>query len=273
MPLLTFLSDFGTSDYYVSAVKGTVLRLAPSPSLQIVDLSHEVAPGDIEGAADLLAATTPSFPSETLHLAVVDPGVGTRRRILIAEAGGHRFLAPDNGLLTWVLEGAGCAGWQAWVVTREDLFLDAPGATFHGRDRFAPLAAALLRGETPGQLGERVADPVLLELPTPQRLRDDAGTVFRGRVRRVDRFGNLVTDLPVEWLRERESPRPPVVEVAGRRIRSWVSCYAELSPREPGALVGSLGTIELFLRGESLAERWKVGRGAVVRVVQGIEPR
>lgn len=274
-PILTLLTDFGTADYYVAAVKGTVLRLAPEARL--VDLSHEVAPGDVEGAADLLAAAAPTFPAGTVHLAVVDPGVGSGRRILVAEAapgasgerGRQRFVAPDNGLLTPFLAGPGGPGgaWRAWSVERRELFLPSPGATFHGRDRFAPVAAALLRAEEPPGLGPEVADPVRLDVPPPRREGRDGGAILVGRVARVDRFGNLVTDLPAAWLGPlHEGGRPPAVEVAGREVRRWVSCYAELPPGEAGALVGSLGTVELSLPGESLAARWGVARGAAVRV-------
>lgn len=270
MALLTLLTDFGTSDYYSAAVKGTVLRLAPSARL--VDLSHEVAPGDVEGAADLLAAAAPTFPAGTVHLAVVDPGVGSERRILVAEApvdrGAHRFVAPDNGLLTRILNDA-TPGWRAWSVERRDLFLPSPGATFHGRDRFAPAAAALLRGEDPASLGPEVGDPVRLPIPPPRRERREGEVVLVGRVARVDRFGTLVTDIPSDWAADRleERSHPPRVEVAGREVRRWVSHYAELTPGEAGALVGSLGTVELSLPGESLAERWGVARGEAVRIV------
>jgi hypothetical protein len=270
-PLLTLLTDFGTADYYVAAVKGTVLRLAPEA--RIVDLSHEVAPGDVEGGADLLAAAAPAFPEGTLHLAVVDPGVGSARRILAVEAAGQRFLAPDNGLLTPFV-GAAAAGspagggapppFRAWSVERRELFLPSPGATFHGRDRFAPVAAALLRGQAPESLGPEVADPVRLPLEPPRRRASGGRVVLRGRVVRVDRFGNLVTDLPAAWL---ERDELEAVEVAGREVRRRVDHYAELPAGEAGALAGSLGTVELSLRGESLAERWGVSRGAPVSVV------
>ena len=262
--ILTLLTDFGTADYYVGAVKGTVLRLAPGA--RIVDLSHEVAPGDVEGAADLLAAAAPVFPAGTLHLAVVDPGVGSGRRILVVEAAGQRFLAPDNGLLTPFL-GAGSAtppAFRAWSVEREELFLPSPGATFHGRDRFAPVAAAFLRGEAPASLGPEVADPVRLDPPPPRREAAGERVTLRGRVVRVDRFGNLVTDLPAAWL---DGGELDAAEVAGRRIRRRVGHYAELPPGEPGALIGSLGTVELSLPGESLAELWGVARGAPVSVM------
>lgn len=270
---LTLLTDFGTADYYVAAVKGTLLRLAPG--VELVDLSHEIPPGDVEAAADLLAGAAPTFPTGTVHLAVVDPGVGTERRILVAEASGQRFVAPDNGLLTPFLDEAVAAG-KVWAVTREELFLEAPGSTFHGRDRFAPVAAAIARsarvvhasarvgaGEL-DRMGSVIDDPVRLDHPPPRRDESGDGTVLAGRVARVDRYGNLVTDLPADWL---PAGATPEVEVGGRRTDRWVSCYAELPPGEPGALVGSRATVELSLRGASLADAWKVGRGAPVRIV------
>ncbi len=257
--VVTLLTDFGLADYYVAAVKGTLLRLAPG--CRPVDLSHEIPAGDVAAAADLLAAAAPTFPADTIHLAVVDPGVGGGRRILAARAGGQRFVAPDNGLLGPLLDAPGA---RAWSVEREELFLPSPGATFHGRDRFAPVAAALGRGETPESLGPEIDDPVRLAEEPPRRRLEGGAPVLEGRVRRVDRFGNLVTDLPAAWLTELGTPGR--VEVAGREVRRWVSHYAELAPGEAGALVGSLGTVELSLPGESLAARWRVARGASVRI-------
>ncbi len=275
--ILTLLTDFGLADSYVGEVKGTVLRLAPGT--QLVDLSHEVAPGDVEGAADLLAAAAPAFPAGTVHLAVVDPGVGSSRRLLVAHAGGHQFVAPDNGLLTPQIAGGG----EAWAVTRGDVFLAGPGgrggsATFHGRDRFAPVAAALLRGDHPNALGGPIHDAARLSLPASRRERDAEGWALHGRIACIDRFGNLVTDIPGSWLAPSEArpaataaPLPattrPAVAVAGApRAARLVTHYAELAAGEPGLLIGSRGTLELSLRGESLAACWSVARGDTVTV-------
>jgi S-adenosylmethionine hydrolase len=261
--VLTLLSDFGTSDYYVGAVKGTLLRLAPRA--QLVDLSHEIPAGDVEAAADLLAGAVPTFPAGTCHLAVVDPGVGSARRLLVVQWRDHSLVAPDNGLLTPFLADGGAA----WSVTRSDLFLAGPGATFHGRDRFAPIAAALLRGDHPAALGVAVADAVRLAVPEPRREDGPAGLVLHGRVARVDRYGNLVTDLPAAWL----APSRPGqetsyrVELAGRVVERFATHYAELAAGDAGVLVGSRGTLELSLRDASLAAAWAVGRGEPVRVV------
>ena len=254
MAVLTLLTDFGTRDYYVAAVKGTVLRLAPGT--QIVDLSHEVAPGDVAGASFLLAAAAPAFPAGTLHLAVVDPGVGGERHIVAVETPGGRFLAPDNGLLTPWLDRA-----TARRVERPDLYLPAPGSTFHGRDRFAPAAAFLLSGGQAGDLGPVLERPVRLVAAPPRR----EPRRLSGRVVHVDRFGNLVTDIPSAWL-----PEGAIEARVGRRtVRRRASHYACLAPGEAALLPGSLGTLELAANGDDLARRWGVGRGAPVEIRLG----
>jgi S-adenosyl-L-methionine hydrolase (adenosine-forming) len=262
MPILTLLTDFGTADYYVAAVKGTLLRLAPGTTL--VDLSHQVPPGDVETAAFLLAAAAPSFPAGTVHLAVVDPGVGSGRRILAVRTASAFFLAPDNGLLGGFLDGAG----DVRSVERGELFLPGPGQTFHGRDRFAPAAAWLLRSleSDPGgglaALGPALARTAPVRLPAPPPRRTPGR--ISGRVAHVDRYGNLVTDIPAGWL-----PAAPCrAEVGGHTTSLRVTHYAAIptSGEAAAMLAGSLGTVELSLNGADLARRWKVGRGAAVEI-------
>jgi S-adenosyl-L-methionine hydrolase (adenosine-forming) len=265
MPLLTLTTDFGLADWYVAAVKGVVLGLVPGTT--IVDVSHEVPPGDVLTAAFLLAAAAPAFPPGTVHLAVVDPGVGSDRRLLLVEgvesAGAldALFVAPDNGLLTPFLPPLGDG--VARAAHRPDLYRPSPGQTFHGRDRFAPLAAALLRGEPAATLGPTIDDPVLLPGEPPRR----EGDTLLGRVIHVDRFGNLVTDIPAAWLQE---PRFEA-NVAGHTVTRRVTHYRELAPGEPGLLPGSLGTIELSLDGADLAKVWGVGRGVCVRIARTLQ--
>jgi S-adenosylmethionine hydrolase len=255
MAILTLLTDFGTEDYYVAAVKGTVLSRAPGT--EIVDVSHQVPPGDVETAAFLLAAAAPSFPPGTVHLAVVDPGVGSGRRILLARTETALFLAPDNGLLTPFFDST----LRIWSVEREELFLPGPGRTFHGRDRFAPVAAALLRGELPEGMGTEAADPVRLPGEPPRR----EPHRLTGRVVHVDRYGNLVTDIPADWLPGGPGKRYRFA-VGPSSTRTYATHYAEIPGGEPAALPGSLGTIELSLNGGDLARRWGVARGAPAEV-------
>lgn len=252
MGILTLLTDFGTADYYVAAVKGVILQAAPGTTL--VDVSHEVPPGDVATAAYLLAAAAPCFPPGTVHLAVVDPGVGSDRRLLAVDAGTARFVAPDNGLLTAVLTPPA----TAVSVTKSELFRTAPGATFQGRDRFAPIAAWLARGEDFAALGPVVADPVRLSLPAPQRRADHAA----GRVVHIDRFGNLITDIPADWLPD----APCRARLGSHSTALRVRCYDEIPEGGAAMHAGSLGTLELAARGEHLARRWATERGDAVIV-------
>lgn len=298
MSVLTLLTDFGTRDYYVAAMKGVVLRLAPPQlradggPLQMVDISHDIGFGNIAEGAFVLGAAAASFPAGTVHLAVVDPGVGSDRRILVVESGGSYFVGPDNGLLhdpltrplsrpaelPTELPGELPGGAQGdgevlapelhrsgaldnrrvFAVERSDLYLPSPGSTFHGRDRFAPVAAAVLRGESLEELGSPISDPVLLPGEAPRR----SPECLEGRVIHIDRFGNLITDLPTEWL----GRAPAEATVDGLRIPAWVSRYDQLEAGEAGLLPGSLGTLEISMRGESLALSWRIHRGAPVRI-------
>lgn len=251
--LLTLLTDFGTTDYYVAAVKGTVLRLAPGTTL--IDISHDVPPGDVETAAFLLNAAAPSFPEGTVHLAVVDPGVGSERRMLAVRTPAAWFLAPDNGLLTPFLNGA----LAVRSVENASFFLAGPSRTFHGRDRFAPVAAWLLRGGSEAELGPEVSDPRRLPFSAPRR---EPGRLT-GRVAHVDRYGNLVTDIPAGWLPD----GPCRAEAGGHTAAFRASHYAGIPAGEAALLPGSLGTVEISLNGESLARRWRVGRGDIVKVL------
>jgi S-adenosylmethionine hydrolase len=253
MALLTLLTDFGLTDYYVAAVKGTVLRLAPGT--QIVDVSHDVPPGDVAAGAFLLAAAVPSFPAGTVHLAVVDPGVGSDRRLLAVETSAGFLVGPDNGLLTPFFADA-----HVHSVERTDLFLPGPGQTFHGRDRFAPIAAWLLRGGRIAELGPAIADPVRLAGEPPRRLAGE----LRGRVVHVDRYGTLVTDLPATWLPATAAELR--AEVGGHTAGRFVAHYQQIPPGEAALLPGSLGTLELSLNGADLSRAWGVARGAEVRI-------
>lgn len=253
MPLLTLLTDYGTDDYYVAAVKGTILRLAPGTTL--VDVNHQVAPGDVATGAFLLAAAAPAFPEGTVHLAVIDPGVGSARRILVVRTPSAWLVAPDNGLLTPFLDEARAVR----SVERSDIFLTGPGQTFHGRDRFAPIAAFLLRGETAEELGPEITDPLRLPVTLPQR---SPGRIT-GRVAHIDRYGNLVTDIPADWLPD----VPCRVGIGSHSVQARASHYAAIPSGEAALLTGSLDTLEISWNGEDLARRWRVRRGAAVNVI------
>ncbi|MFQ5745894.1 MAG: S-adenosyl-l-methionine hydroxide adenosyltransferase family protein [Gemmatimonadota bacterium] len=255
--IITLTTDFRTADGYAGEMKGVILSLCPEA--RVVDVTHDVPRGDVESGARILQRIWDRYPPGTVHLAVVDPGVGGERRGLAAALGGRWFVGPDNGLLT-------LAGRSRPVETVLDLGpppgVDAGAApTFHGRDVFAPAAARLARGDDPAGLGAPVAAEslVVLPLPGPERV----GESVHGRVTHADRFGNLATDIPAAWLGARI-----VVEIGGARIDGLLRTYAEAAPGELLALVGSDRHLEIAVRDGSAAERLSVGRDApvVVRV-------
>lgn len=250
--IVTLTTDFGTRDAYVAAMKGAILGIARA--VQLVDVTHEVAPHDVEEGALALEAAAPYFPPGTVHVAVVDPGVGTARRGVAVVARGQVFVGPDNGLFTPFLVGD---GWTAFELAAPEFRLRAVSRTFHGRDVFAPAAAHVAAGVDPARLGPRVTDPVRLPWPAPRR----TGAGVAGVVVHVDRFGNLVTSIPAEAVAGLGADA--AVVVAGRRL-ALVSTYGALARGRAGALVGSSGRIEIAVREGSAARRLRAGRGTRV---------
>jgi hypothetical protein len=245
--VITLLTDFGTTDSYVAEVKGVLLARAPDAT--IVDVTHDLPPGDIAAAQYVLGRAWRRFPPGSVHLAVVDPGVGSARRALALAAAGHCFVGPDNGLFTALF---GEARMVALPIPPDA----AP--TFHGRDVFAPAAAALATGARLEALGVPVASPVRRELLLPQR----SGGDLLGTVLLVDRFGNLITNLPAAMM-----PAGAAVRVGTRAVGAIRRTFADVAPGELLAYVGSGGTVEVAVRDGSAAATLGEGRGAVVRVV------
>lgn len=251
--IVTLTTDFGTRDAWVAAMKGVILGVAPV--VQLVDVTHEVARHDVAEGALALEAVAPYFPPGTVHVAVVDPGVGTARRGLAVAARGQVFVGPDNGLFTpFVAAG----DWRAFELTAPEYRLPAVSRTFHGRDVFAPAAAHVASGVDPSRLGPRVTDPVRLVWPGP---RPTAGGVA-GVVVHVDRFGNLVTSLRADALAGALGP-DAVVRIAGRAL-ALVGTYGELGRGRAGALVGSGGRLEIAVREGSAARLFGARRGTRV---------
>jgi S-adenosylmethionine hydrolase len=256
-PIVTLLTDYGAGSGYPAQVKGVLL--AALPEARLVDVSHDVPRHDVLSGALLLEACAPWFPRGAIHLAVVDPGVGTARRALcLVDPEGRRFVAPDNGLLTPFLG----PGARAFAIAEGGLVPAPRLATFHGRDLFAPAAVVLARGEDPAALGPAVADPVRLPWP---RAEVSEGEV-RGETLAADPFGNVVTsireaDLPVD--------RAVLAAEAGGRAARWVRTFGEGRPGELLALIGSGGRVELAVREESAAALLGRTRGVPVRLVVG----
>jgi S-adenosylmethionine hydrolase len=249
MTIITLTTDFGSADGYVGAMKGVILGIAPN--VRLVDLSHEIAAQDVRGAEYVLGRAAAFFPAETVHLAVVDPGVGSRRRPLLITTPRASYVGPDNGLFTFALDEAGAAVFE---LDRPEFWLPNISRTFHGRDIFAPVAAHAARRVAPHALGSPISDPVRLPMVAPQRRAD--GHVA-GHVIHVDRFGNLITDIPGGWVHEGRW----CVEIAGRRISQVGMTYADATTGALLMLVSSAGTLEIAARGGNAAAQLGVGVG------------
>jgi S-adenosylmethionine hydrolase len=253
--LLSLTTDFGPDGPYVAALKGVVLGLVPGT--QIVDVSHRVAPQNILEGAFVLASVLDVFPGETVHLGVIDPGVGTDRKLAAVRVAGQWVIGPDNGLLGGVVRNRKVEG--IWEIANPALRRPTVSHTFHGRDILAPAAAHLLGEGSPDDLGPRLPKVISLANFDPRPTDDGfvAEVIFR------DAFGNLVTNLHVSRLNESAAPSC-VVEIAGRRVAGLVRTYGERPPGELVALVGSMGWIEVAVVNGDAARQLSAGPGTTV---------
>lgn len=257
--MITLLTDFGTADYFVPAVKGVILSI--NPQAQIVDLTHEIPAQDIAAGAFTLGACYHNFPSGTIHVAVVDPGVGSARRAIVARAGKQLFVGPDNGIFSYVYAREPRA--SVFQIERDEYFRHPVIATFHGRDVFAPIAAWLSRGLAPEAVGGEIHDPVKLEVPQP--VADRSGKRIVGSILHIDRFGNCITNLTARELPVESVSALPRLLFAGCEVASFGSHFAEAtSGDELFAYLGSAGFWEIALWCGSAAGRLAVRRGTEV---------
>ena len=247
--IVTLTTDYGTAGAYSGALRGAVLARA---RVQIVDITHEIPPQDLAEGARVMASACPVFPPGTVHVGVVDPGVGTARAAVVVAAGEHLFVGPDNGLFGDVVARLGLLG--AWIIDTRSL--GHVSATFHGRDVFAPIAARLATGTPPEDVGPPAT--VLMWLAAPSAVRD--GSVLRGEVVAEDRFGNLLTNL-----RGTDLPSNPNVAVAGRTLVGLTRTYGDATS-ELIALIGSDGFLEVAAPNGSAARFLGAGVGRVVEV-------
>ena len=260
--VVTLLTDFGEKDYFVASLKGVILGI--NPQARIVDLSHQVTPHDVEEAAYLLKSCYRYFPDGTVHVVVVDPGVGSARRPLLVTTSRHFYVAPDNGILTSIYEEETSV--EVRHLENRQYRLDANGATFDGRDVFAPAAAWLTKGQPAGSFGRLIRDYVRLSIREP---RWDAQRLV-GQVVYVDHFGNLISNFTSDHIRETRSHthRDTVtVRLAGVTIPGLVSHYGEGKDREAQALINSNGQLEIFVKEGNAAELLKTGRGQTVELL------
>ncbi|MCS6845132.1 MAG: SAM-dependent chlorinase/fluorinase [Caldilineales bacterium] len=259
MTIITLTTDFGLDDGYVGAMKGVILGIAPGATL--VDITHALPPQDIRRGVSVLREATPYFPAGTVHLAIVDPGVGSQRRPIALQAGAHRFVGPDNGLFTAAIADAQAAGLPVAVyhLDRPAYWRPEISRTFHGRDIFAPVAAHLANGVPLEELGTPVDDPVLLPLWRPERRPD--GRIL-GHVDHVDHFGNLISNVPGAWL----AGRRWTISIAGRQLVGPRPTYAAAEPGELLALISSSGHLEVAVRNGSAAALLGVQAGEPIEV-------
>ncbi|HEY2907586.1 MAG TPA: SAM-dependent chlorinase/fluorinase [Vicinamibacterales bacterium] len=256
-PVIALLTDFGSRDHYVGAMKGVAIGICPDASL--IDITHDVPPHDVLAGALELAASYKYFPAGTVFVAVVDPGVGSSRRAIAVEAGDYLFVAPDNGVLTVALREQPLS--RTVELTERKYAGATVSRTFEGRDRFAPAAAWLAKGVDLALLGPTVASIQRLDVP---EAREDSDGIA-GEVLRVDRFGNLITNINRTAF-ERLNGRAFVVTSGPHVVSKIVSTYGDVARGEICALFGSSDHLEIAANGESAADRLTLGRGASVHV-------
>ncbi len=261
--MITFLTDFGTADYFVPAVKGVILSI--NPQTQLIDLTHEIPAQDIAGGAFTLGACYRNFPPKTIHLAVVDPGVGSARRAIVVDAGDYRFVGPDNGLFSYVYRQESRV--RVFQIERDDLFRQPVSATFHGRDVFAPMAAHLSNGLLPESVGREVFDFVKLDLPET-KIENQKRII--GAVLHIDHFGNCITNLTerelsleqIAQLQISNSKSQIRIVFAGKPITQFGTHFAQMTKQgEPFMYLGSAGFWEIAVWCDSAAEKFSVRRG------------
>jgi hypothetical protein len=262
--VITLTTDFGVDSPYVAVMKGVILSL--QPDVRLIDISHSVGPQDVRQGAIVLAETTPWFPPGTIHLAVVDPGVGTERRIVYAEIGDQRYVCPDNGLLSRLTMRKRPS--RLVAVENFEHWLPAVSRTFHGRDIMAPVAAAISLGVAPERLGPPIANLVELDWPVAKI----GERQIAGSVEWIDPFGNLITNiaagmLPRDALSHENRTEGMKIEIAGREIRGISTTYGEHPHDTLVALVGSGGHLEIAVVGGNAANEigGYVGQAVIVR--------
>ena len=258
--IVTLTTDFGACDPFVGAMKGVMLGI--HSELRIVDIAHGIPPHDIVEAAFVLRNSCPYFPAGTIHVAVVDPGVGSERRAIILETERYRFVGPDNGLFGWVCEMETVR--RVVAITNPDLMRPEVSATFHGRDVFAPAAAYLAKGVAVSAFGPEVSDWVRLELPKPKI----EGARLFGRVVRVDRFGNAITNISEEAFRAFAGDGAFEIGAGAVRLRKIVRSYTSVSEGESLALFGSSDYLEVSVNGGPASTVLGLKKGDAVWVLR-----
>ena len=264
MSVITLMTDFGIKDGTVGVMKGVIWDICPSA--QIADLSHMIQAQNIREAAYIFARSIPYFPKESIHIVVVDPGVGTKRRPMAGRIGDWFYVGPDNGTVTGLLERAEHSGWNTEFVelNRIKYWLSSVSFVFHGRDIFSPVAAHLANGVSLHDLGSKLTDPIRLELPKPEKT--SAG--WRGEVVHVDHFGNISTNILTEQLASSLSHKEKiVVHMNGIEITGLVNTFGERPAGEVIALMGSTGNLGISVVNGNAAAKLGIKIGDEILVV------
>jgi S-adenosyl-L-methionine hydrolase (adenosine-forming) len=244
-PIVTLTTDFGLSDHFTGTMKGVILSICPTA--EIVDITHQIGAFEIAEAAFVVSQAYRYFPKRTVHLVVIDPGVGTARRPIVAEAGGHVFVAPDNGVLSMVYARE---KHKVRAVTSDKHFLKPVSRTFHGRDIFAPTAAQLAKGARPAAFGRLIQDYCRLRFAEPTQI---GKRVWQGTVLKVDHFGNLILNLYAAAFTGLET-KPFQLLCGQTTITHLTATFAEGAPGEPLLVVGSSGYLEVVVNQGSAAK-------------------
>jgi S-adenosylmethionine hydrolase len=264
MSVISLMTDFGIKDGNVGVMKGVIWGIAPET--QIADLSHLITPQNIREAALILARSAPYFPENSIHVVVVDPGVGTSRRPMAAKIGTQYYVGPDNGTISMLLERAEKEGWETEFVhlTKPEYWLPNVSYVFHGRDIFAPSAAHLSIGVSLKEIGTPFNDPVKFELPKPEKTAQG----WKGEVIHIDHFGNVASNIRIETLGEALKELDKItVRVSGVEIKGMVNTFGEGAIGELVALVGSTGNLIASVVNGSAAERLKVKVGDIFEAI------
>ena len=263
MPVITLITDFGIKDGNVGVMKGVIWGICPTA--QISDLSHMIQAQNIREAAYIFARSVPYFPKDSIHIVVVDPGVGTKRRPMAAKIGDWFFVGPDNGTITGLLQRAEQAGWQTEFVelNRIKYWLPNVSFVFHGRDIFAPVAAHVANGVPLRELGTSFTDPLRLELPKPEKTKDG----WRGEVIHIDHFGNISSNIRAEDLGEAMRQKENImVHLNGIVIKGMVDTFGERPVGELITLLGSTGNLGISVVNGNAAARFSVKIGDEITV-------
>lgn len=258
--IITLTTDFGTSDTYVGVMKGVILGI--NPRVQVVDITHAIPPQDVHEAAFLIHSAHRYFPQDTIHIIVVDPGVGSSRNAIVCQTDNASFVCPDNGVLSYLLQGN--RTFQATTIENAAYLLPQVSNTFHGRDIFAPVAAHLSLGVPLADIGTPVHSLVQLQIPT-MHIADDT---LSGQIIKVDSFGNLITNISQsDFVGFTETASSYFIQAGDARITRLNRAYAESGIREPLAIIGSFGLLEIAVNHGSAAECLGLKRGDTVIIV------